>query len=60
MTFRFIPTRNGFMRLEDSKKLLRAILPNYPSLEPCYPAPVLEPIAEESKDFRNEERMSLC
>ncbi len=39
-TFRFIPTENGFMRLEDSQKLLRAIFPNYPSLEPCYPAPV--------------------
>ena len=60
MTFTFIPTKSGFIRLEDSKKLLRAIFPNYPSLEPCYPAPVLEPIAEDSKEYGNAERMSLC
>jgi hypothetical protein len=39
----FIPTQTGFMRLEDSEKLLRVIFPNYPSLEPCHPAPRLEP-----------------
>jgi hypothetical protein len=39
----FIPTQTGFMRLEDSEKLLRAIFPNYPSLEPCHSAPCLEP-----------------
>ncbi len=39
----FIPTQTGFMRLEDSEKLLRAIFPNYPSLEPCHSAPRLEP-----------------
>jgi len=49
MTFRFIPTQSGSMGLEDSKKLLRAIFPNWPSLEPCYSAPVLEPVAEHSK-----------
>jgi len=38
----FIPTQAGFMRLEDSEKLLRAIFPNYPSLEPCHSAPRLE------------------
>ena len=32
----FIPTQSGFMNLEDSEKLLRAIFPNYPSLEPRY------------------------
>lgn len=42
----FIPTRTGFMRREDSEKLLRAIFPNYPSLEPCRPAPNLEPIGQ--------------
>ena len=42
----FIPTKTGFMRLEDSAKLLHAIFPNYPSLEPCYPAPRLEPIEQ--------------
>jgi hypothetical protein len=49
----FIPTQTGFMRLEDSAKLLRAIFPNYPSLEPQYPAPVLEPIAQGGADRSN-------
>jgi hypothetical protein len=46
----FIPTQTGFMRLEDSEKLLRAIFPKYPSLEPRYAAPPLEPIAQASAD----------
>jgi len=46
----FIPIQTGFMRLEDSEKLLRAIFPNYPSLEPRYPAPALEPICPGSAD----------
>jgi hypothetical protein len=49
----FIPTKSGFMRLEDSEKLLRAIFPNYPNLEPRYPAPVLEPIPQASADGSN-------
>jgi hypothetical protein len=49
----FIPTQSGFMRLEDSEKLLRAIFPNYPSLEPRYPAPALEPIPQDSADRSN-------
>jgi len=49
----FIPTLTGFMRLEDSEKLLRAIFPNYPSLEPRYSAPRLEPILQDSADRRN-------
>jgi hypothetical protein len=49
----FIPTQSGFMRLEDSEKLLRAIFPNYPSLEPCCAAPRLEPIDEGSADRRS-------
>ena len=56
----FIPTQTGFMRLEDSAKLLQAIFPNYPSLEPRHSAPRLEPIPQDSKDYWNEERMSLC
>jgi len=56
----FIPTQSGFMRLKDSEKLLRAIFPNYPSLEPCHSAPRLEPISQGSKDNWNEERMPLC
>ncbi len=42
----FIPTQSGFMNLKDSEKLLRAIFPNYPSLEPCHRPPSLEPIAQ--------------
>jgi hypothetical protein len=56
----FTPTQTGFMRLEDSGKLLRAIFPNYPSLEPCHSAPRLEPIPQCSKEYVNEEKMSLC
>jgi hypothetical protein len=56
----YIPTQTDFMRLEDSEKLLRAIFPNYPSLEPCHSAPRLEPIPQGSKEYRNEERMFLC
>ena len=49
----FIPTKTGFMRLEDSEKLLRAIFPNYPSLESRHPAPALEPISQGSADRSN-------
>ena len=49
----YIPTQTGFMRLEDSDKLLRAIFPDYPSLEPRYPAPALEPIAQGGTDRSN-------
>ena len=49
----FIPTQSGYMRLEDSKELLRAIFPNYPSLEPCCSAPRLEPTDPGSADRRN-------
>ncbi|MFZ0863464.1 MAG: hypothetical protein WCA27_04740 [Candidatus Sulfotelmatobacter sp.] len=49
----FIPTQNGFMRLEDCEKLLHAIFPNYPSLQPCCPAPRLEPTDEGSAAQRN-------
>ena len=49
----FIPTQTGFMRLEDSEKLLRAIFPNYPSLEPHYSAPPLEPMAQASAPRSN-------
>jgi hypothetical protein len=55
----FISTQTGFMRLEDSEKLLRAIFPNYPSLEPCHSAPRLEPISHSGEDYGNEVRISL-
>ncbi len=45
----YIPTQNGFMRLEDSERLLRAIFPNYPSLEPRYAAPSLEPVCRQEQ-----------
>jgi len=56
----FLPTETGFMRLQDSETLLRAIFPNYPSLVPCHSAPRLEPIPQGGKDYWNEEGMSLC
>jgi hypothetical protein len=46
----FIPTTTGFMRREDSEKLLRAIFPKYPSLEPRYPTPALQAIFPGSAD----------
>ena len=49
----YIPTNAGFMRLEDSEKLLRAIFPNYPNLQPCYPAPTLGAISQPSADGSN-------
>jgi hypothetical protein len=49
----FIPTQTGFMRLENSARLLRAIFPNYSSLEPHYPAPVLEPLSQSGADRSN-------
>ena len=49
----YIPTQAGFMNLEDSEKLLRAIFPKYPSLEPRYRAPALEPISQASADRSN-------
>jgi hypothetical protein len=38
----YIPTQAGFMQLQDSARLLRAVFPNYPELQPCNPVPVLE------------------
>jgi hypothetical protein len=55
----FIPTQTGLLRLEDSERLMRAIFPNYPSLEPCHSAPRLEPIPQDSNEYWNEVRMSL-
>jgi len=49
----FIPTATGFMRLEDSERLLRAVFPNYPDLEPCHPAPRLEPWTQGGTDGSN-------
>ena len=37
----YLPTQAGFMQLQDSARLLRAVFPNYPELQPCNPVPVL-------------------
>jgi hypothetical protein len=37
-----VPTQAGFMQLQDSAWLLRAVFPNYPELGPCNPVPQLE------------------
>ena len=38
----YIPTQAGFMQLQDSARLLHAVFPNYPELQPCNAVPVLE------------------
>jgi hypothetical protein len=38
----YVPTQTGFMQLQDSARLLRAVFPNYPGLQPCNPVPQLE------------------
>ena len=40
----YIPNRSGMVSIEDARRILRAIFPNYPDLNPCHPAPILEPI----------------
>jgi hypothetical protein len=52
----YIPTQSGFMRLEDSEKLLQAI---FPKLEPRYPTPALEPIFPGSTD-RSKRRQEIA
>jgi hypothetical protein len=44
----YLPTQAGFMQLQDSARLLRAVFPNYPELQPCNPVPVLEVVAAPS------------
>jgi len=41
----YIPNNVGMVSIEDSRRILRAIFPNYPELQPRYTAPSLEPIA---------------
>ena len=43
-TFTFVPSQTGLMTRADSERLLRAVFPNYPNLQPCAPAPVLVPM----------------
>jgi hypothetical protein len=56
----YIPTPSGYMNLEDSQKLLRVIFPNYPSLEPRYPAPTLEPFPADSADGVTSHVLHYC
>jgi hypothetical protein len=44
----YIPTEAGCTRLQDSARLLRAVYPNYPELQPCNPVPALEVVAAAS------------
>ena len=40
----YIPNHFGMVSIEDARRILRAIFPNYPELTPCRPAPILESI----------------
>ena len=44
----YVPTQAGFMQLQDSARLLRAVFPNYPELQPCNPVPELEVVPARS------------
>jgi hypothetical protein len=37
--------------IEDSRRILHAIFPNYPELKPCNPVPTLEPTASPVRSF---------
>ena len=41
----YIPNYAGWVSTEDSRRILSAIFPNYPELNPCNAVPSLEPIA---------------
>ena len=41
----YIPNYAGWVGTEDSRRILHAIFPNYPELNPCNAVPTLEPIA---------------
>ncbi len=41
----YIPNYAGWVSTEDSRRILHAIFPNYPELNPCNAVPTLEPIA---------------
>jgi len=40
----YIPNHVGMVSIEDARRILRAIFPDYPELTPCRPAPTLEPV----------------
>ncbi len=37
----YIPKNNGMLSVEDSRRILSVIFPNYPELKPCNNAPPL-------------------
>lgn len=41
----YTPNNVGMVSIEDSRRILRAVFPNYPELSPCNPVPSLEPVA---------------
>ena len=41
----YIPNRVAMVSIEDARRILHAIFPNYPELKPCNPAPTLDAIA---------------
>ena len=45
----YVPNQAGMASVEDSRRILRAIFPNYPDLMPCDPVPRLEQIAGSAK-----------
>ncbi len=45
----YVPNNAGMVSVEDSRRILLAIFPNYPELKPCNPAPPLEPIAPQPR-----------
>jgi hypothetical protein len=41
----YTPNKVGLISIEDARRILRTIFPNYPELKPYNPAPTLKPIA---------------
>ena len=39
----YIPNNVGMVSIEDARRILHTIFPNYPELTPCKSAPSLEP-----------------
>ena len=39
----YIPSETGMVAISDSARILRAVFPNYPDLQPCNSTPSLEP-----------------
>ena len=44
-TFNYVPSAVGLMSIPDSARLLRAVFPNYPTLDVIAPAPALVQLA---------------